>query len=433
MKNENKQDFLLPPPIPPAIRVAMAKAAQREERRLPVIDFSSGSIGKLLFKTKLFSKIEIDVNKGLTEELRLIAEAVKQGIVDSYFPEPKGLAYFPTGGTGRVKESIIDYFKEVHGVPLTKKDTEKVTATAGGQQAMMGALRSIKPGTDVFMPQWEYAPIPAIVRDRGCNDIRIKANDDLSINEEDLDKKLAENSVFYMSMPNNPTGYTSSEDFEMVLKIAEERGCGVIWDAPYIFTILKLSASKAEFNKEILASRIKEFKRIVERYYENICILSSVSKTCLMAGIRFGFATASDRWIDLIEAIIGRENLSSPTPGFIMGTHALQMFLKNPIMHEWTCKILADRLTLLIEEEIPLILPKNGEFGALYALVKTGGVDGAEFADGFIDKHGIVAVPGNAFYGASIDAVRLSLVATPWVEGDTEWAENVKALKKNLN
>jgi aspartate/methionine/tyrosine aminotransferase len=234
-------------------------------------------------------------------------------------------------------------------------------------------------------------------------------------------------------MPNNPTGYTSSEDLENVLKIATDRDCGVIWDAPYIFTILKLSASKAEFDKEFLESQIKELKSISGRFYENICILSSVSKTCLMAGIRFGFATASIRWINLIEAIIGRENLSSPTPGFIMGTHALCMFLKNPIMHEWTCKILADRLTLLIEEGIPLILPENGKFGALYVMVKTGGVNGAEFADRFIDKHGIVTVPGNAFYGASIDAVRLSLVATPWVEGDIEWAENVKTLKKNLN
>jgi aspartate/methionine/tyrosine aminotransferase len=433
MVNKNgKQNFLLPSPIPPAIRVAMAKAARREEEELPVIDFSSGSIGKLLFKLNLFNKVDIEVNKELSQELQLIAEAVKQGILESYYPSPKGLAYFPTGGTEWVKKWVIEYFKEVHGVPLAERDFDKVIATAGGQQAMMAALRSIKPKTKVFMSQWEYEPIPAIVRDRGCEDVRIKANNDLSINKDDLKEKVVENSVFYISMPNNPTGYISTQDFEAILKIAKERSCGVIWDAPYIFTILKLTSTKAEFNKEFLQSRIEEFKKIVKKHYEDMCILSSVSKTCLMAGIRFGFATASTRWITLMEAIIGRENLSSPTPGFIMGTHALQMFLKNPIMHEWTCKILAERLTLLIEEGLPLILPKNGEFGALYVLLNTGEIDGAKFADELVEKHGIVSVPGSPFYGSPINAVRLSLVATPWVEGDEEWRKNVKALKKAL-
>ncbi|MEM2843349.1 MAG: pyridoxal phosphate-dependent aminotransferase [Candidatus Bathyarchaeia archaeon] len=428
-----EQSFLLPPPTPPAIRVAMAKAARREEIGLPVIDFSSGSIGKLLFKLNLFTKLDIEVNKELSRELQLIAEAVKQGILEAYYPSPKGLAYFPTGGTEWVKKWVIEYFKEMHGVPLVEKDFDKVIATAGGQQAMMAAIRSIKPRTKVFIPQWEYEPIPAIVKDRGCEVIRIKANDDLSINKEDLKEKVVVNSVFYISMPNNPTGYTSTQDFEAVLRNAKEKNCGVIWDAPYIFTILRLSSNKAEFDKEFLQSRIEEFKKIVKKYYEDMCILSSISKTCLMAGIRFGFATASARWINLMEAIIGRENLSSPTPGFIMGTYALQMFLKNPIMHEWTCKILAERLTLLIEEGLPLILPKNGEFGALYVLLNTRGLDGAKFAEELIEKHGIVTVPGNPFYGESIDAVRLSLVATPWVEGDEEWRKNVKALKKALS
>ncbi|MEM2356368.1 MAG: hypothetical protein QXN81_00965 [Candidatus Bathyarchaeia archaeon] len=40
-----------------------------------------------------------------------------------------------------------------------------------------------------------------------------------------------------------------------------------------------MSSNKAEFDKGFLQSRIKEFKRIVEEYYEDIRILLSVSKT----------------------------------------------------------------------------------------------------------------------------------------------------------
>ena len=85
-------------------------------------------------------------------------------------------------------------------------------------------------------------------------------------------------------------------------------------------------------------------------------------------------------------------------------------------------------------EDIPdsLMLPANGMFGALYALIKTGGVESTTFSNEIIDKFGIITIPGKAFYGENVDAVRLSLVATPWNEGDTLWKENVKTLKQAL-
>lgn len=426
------QKFLLPSPIQPPIRDAIAKASEREEKGLPTIDFSSGNVGKLPFYQEFFTKMDIEVNENLPEGLRFVAEAVKLGIKDSFYPNPRALAYSPTGGTDRVKKQVINYFKEVHGVPLAENDTANVIATAGGQQAMAAALRAINADTNIFLSQWDYAAIPGIIKDINCNEVRVEVNDDLSINKADFEEKITDESVFYISMPNNPTGYVSPQELEFVVKLITDSGGGVIWDAPYIFTILKLTPTKAEFNKEFLREKIEDFKKISSKYYEDMCILSSISKTCLMAGIRFGFATASTHWISLMNAILGRENLSSPTASFITGNHALRMFLQNPISHEWVCNILAERLTLLIEEDLPLILPKNGVFGGLYALVKTNGVDGTKFANNFIDKYGIVTVTGNPFFGGPINAIRLSIVATPWTEGDKEWIKNVNALKKAL-
>ena len=80
-----------------------------------------------------------------------------------------------------------------------------------------------------------------------------------------------------------------------------------------------------------------------------------------------------------------------------------------------------------------LILPKNGIFGALYTLVKTGYSDGKTFADKLIAKYGIVTVPADSFYGGPVNAVRLSLVSVPWSEGDEEWISGVKALKQALH
>lgn len=425
-------DFLKEPPAPPAIREAMAKASQREEAGLPVVDFSSGNVGKIIVNEPLFSRFDIEVNEKAPRPLKLIGEALKTGLLKGFHEKLTGLSYSPTGGTDSVKLLVLEYFKEFHGIPLSDKDLNKVIVTAGGQQALAASLRAIKPGTTVYIPKWEYAPASQIIRDNGCQEARIPIREDLSMDLDYLKENIKENSAFYASVPNNPTGYTSSEDLSDVLDVMAENDGGMVWDAPYLFTILRLNSSKAFYDKAFQKDVIESFKVIVKKHYQRMCILSSVSKTCLMAGLRFGFAAAPEKWINLMNATIGRENLSSPTHSFLIGAEALKLFTGAPITHEFLCEIMANRLTMLIEENIPLILPGNGVFGALYAMVKTGGVDSAKFSNELIEKYGVVTVPGNPFYGESVDAVRISLVATPWSEDDKLWEDNVKALKKAL-
>lgn len=427
-----RQEFLSPTPPPPAIRDAMAKAVERKQKDLPVFDFSSGNVGNLPLNQRLFSKIEIRINDGLPAELKTLAEGLRDGLINSYYPQPRGLAYSPTGGTGHIKSLVIRYFKEVHDVPLSDADVNKVIVTAGGQQAMTASLRSLRPGVKVLLLRWEYAPVPGILRDHNLNEVRIEVNEDLSINVEDLEKKVSKGSVFYVSMPNNPTGYFSPEDLKTIVKVLSANEGGVIWDAPYLFTLLKITSSGAKFNRTLLQEKLSGLKRITESYTQHICILSSLSKTCLIAGLRFGFATASEYWIENMNAIIGRENLSSPTPSFIIGAEILKRFLENPISHEWLCKVLAGRLTILMEE-IPdhLMLPRNGMFGALYVLVRTS-QEATKVADKLIKEHGIVTVAGNQFYGGPVNTVRVSLVSVPWSEGDEAWIQSVRALKKAL-
>jgi len=428
-----EQRFLSSSPQPHAIRDAMAKVIERRLRGLQVFDFSSGNIGNLLLNQQVFGEFEIKGGQSLPKELRQIAEGLREGLIESYYPHPKGVAYSPTGGTEPIKKLVIRYFREIHGVPLSDTDVDRVTVTVGGQQAITAALRSLRRRVSVLLSRWEYAPISGILGGHGLNEMRVEVNEDLSINVDDLKKKVGENSVFYISMPNNPTGYVSVDDLEAIIEVLEVNLGGLIWDAPYLFTIIKLNSRKAIFDKEFLWETVNRFKRIVEKHYESMCILSSLSKTCLIAGLRFGFATASKRWIENMEAIIGRENLSSPTPSFIAGFQILKRFLEQPLSYEWICKVLADRLTVLMEQiGEHLILPRNGMFGALYVLLRTGKIEGKDFADRLIRDYGIVTIPAEQFYGGSVNAVRLSLVSVPWSEGDEGWLSSVNVLKKAL-
>ena len=87
-----KQDYLLPSPPAPAIREAMAKAVQRKDKGLDVYDFSSGNIGNLLVNQPVFSKMDVVVGDSVLPELRPVVEGLRDGIVASYYPTPRGVA-----------------------------------------------------------------------------------------------------------------------------------------------------------------------------------------------------------------------------------------------------------------------------------------------------------------------------------------------------
>jgi len=424
------QEYLLPSPPAPAIREAMAKAVQRKEKGLDVYDFSSGNIGNLMVSQEVFSAMDVTVADSVIPELRPVVEGLRDGILASYYPTPKGVAYSPTGGTNPIRALVARYFRELHGIPIGDEDTDKVIVTAGGQQAMTAALRSIKPGTRVLIPQWEYGPASGIIRAHGCEEVRVAMTKELAIDMDDFRSKVVPNSVCYVSMPNNPTGYMSVEQLRDIVKIMSDSGGAVVWDAPYLLTLVRLEGSTATFDPKLLQETLNDLREIGEEFHPNLCVLSSLSKSCLIAGLRYGFAYGSKQWVDNMEAIVGRENLSSPTPSFIAGTEVLRRFLDQPKSYEWVCRVLANRLSILVKEMGDyLILPKNGLFGALYVLVNTGDQPCKPFADKLIADSGIVTVPCNQFYGGEAHAIRLSLVSVPWTEGEEGWIASVQALK----
>lgn len=413
---------------PPAIKEAMGKAAEREEKGLEVANFASGNVGQIPVNMK-FMDISITTNKTLPKELSLLSQAIKTGIKKA-FSKPRGLPYSPTGGKEPQKQLALEYFKKFHAI--THENLDRVIVTAGGQRAMTAALRSIKPETDVLFSKWEYAPIASILKNNGCHPKRIPVNQALRPDLKKVKDNVSKESVFYLSMPNNPSGFVSPSFLRSLTEIMVEHDGAVIWDAPYLFTTLQLEKGKANFDDNDLQEQIEEFKEIVREYQENICLLSSISKTCLAAGLRFGFATAPEQWIKNMDFLLGREDLSNPTASFIIGEEILKNFLEQPITYHWLNNILAKRLSYLIENDLPLILPENGQFGGLYVLMKTGNMNGDTFIEKATKNFGVIPIPGEAFYGEPINAVRLSLVSTPWIKGDPNWKKNVETLAKAM-
>ncbi|MFP4588779.1 MAG: aminotransferase class I/II-fold pyridoxal phosphate-dependent enzyme, partial [Candidatus Acetothermia bacterium] len=320
--------YLKPAPEPPAIRDAMARASRRQERGEPVYDFSSGNIGRLLMEYNPFQDISVDTGR-MPESFEPVAKALARGMQKAFAGKPQGLSYSPTGGTEAQRRTAIQYFKKIHGVPLSEEDTHRVMITVGGQQSMAAALRSLSPEAKVIAPRWDYAPVTGIASDEPWEFCKLSPQDGLGFSLDDLREEATDGAVFYTSMPNNPSGYVSAEKLRKAAEIMVQAGGGVIWDAPYLFTMFRIIGGQAKFDPDFLENQVEKFAVVAEEFSENMCITSSLSKSCLIAGLRFGFATAPPDWIQNMEAIVGRENLSSPTASFIMGDEVFQAFLEE--------------------------------------------------------------------------------------------------------
>ncbi|KXB06292.1 hypothetical protein AKJ53_00730 [candidate division MSBL1 archaeon SCGC-AAA382F02] len=424
-----EKPYLKHPTPPPAIRTAMARASKKREKGEPVANFASGNVGQMPANLDV-AEMSMKVKENIPEELGLVSEAVLKGLKNS-FTKPKCLAYSTTGGTEEDKKLALEYFEKYHGIH--HGDTERVMVTTGGQEAITAALRSVKTGTNIYMSKWDYAPPVPIIEDNNCKLIKIGVKEGLKPDLGELKEKAKEYSVFYISMPNNPSGFVSADTLKGIVAIMTDKNGAVIWDAPYLFTILKLDEKGAKFEEDFQNKQLSKFKETGKEFGEDVCITSSISKTCLSAGLRYGFLTANRHWVENANGIVGREDLSAPTISFYLGREILRAFLENPITHHWLNERLASRLNSLIERDLPLILPENGKFGALYALLETGEMDGAEFSNEVFERYGVVTVPAKPFFGEDTNVVRLSLVSTPWTEGDEEWMKNVEMLDRGVN
>jgi histidinol-phosphate aminotransferase len=85
--------------------------------------------------------------------------------------------------------------------------------------------------------------------------------------------------IIFLCSPNNPTGRAMSDD--AVLHVLENAECVVVLDEAY-----------ADFNGASFVSRISE--------YPNAIVIRTFSKAYGLAGIRVGYAIASERAINLI-------------------------------------------------------------------------------------------------------------------------------------
>lgn len=207
------------------------------------------------------------------------------------------LLKYETGSLDKLLKLSMGY-TEVPGDPelrgeiaklYTTIDTNHIIVHAGAEEAIFNILRSMVQSGDHMVSMFPaYQSSYDVPKSVGCEVTpwKLKVKDKKwTIDLQELKDAIRPNTkLIYINSPNNPTGFTlSEEEINEIVKIAKEHDIFILSDEVY-------------YGLEFDGHRRPA---IVDLYDKGISI-NVMSKTYGMAGLRIGWTVCKDQWVNEI-------------------------------------------------------------------------------------------------------------------------------------
>lgn len=316
----------------------------------------------------------------------------------------KVLEYSPSEGELSLRESFVDYYKKynIHVSP------EDMVITYGASEALMIVLLScLNPWDEVIVPEPFYANYSSFA---GAADITVRPisssiEDNFALPSIDEFEKLIgpRTKAILICSPNNPTGYTySEEELEKLKRICLKYDLFLISDEVY-----REFYYEGEFAPSILGLKGLDDKAIM---------LDSASKRYSMCGVRIGALVSKNKEVLQTALKFGQARLSPP----LFGQVAVESALKAPdSYYAEVKKEYEKRKDVLIDElsKIPDIKYSH-PYGAFYTVVELPIDDDEKFCSWILTEFDfkgetVMFAPGSGFYvtpGAGKKEIRIAYV-----------------------
>lgn len=275
----------------------------------------------------------------------------------------------------------------------------EIVVTVGASGAYTSALHALfDPGDGllVFEPFYGYHVNTALVAGLEPQYLRLAAPD-FALNEALLRSALRANTrAIVVCSPANPGGkmFTRAE-LELIARIANERDLIVITDEIY-------ESITYDGREHISAATIPGLR-------DRCVTIMGLSKTFSITGWRLGYAVAREDWARAIALVNDLYYICAPTPlqhGVAAGFSLPESFyteLRDSYAkkREWTCQALE-------RAGLRPVWPQ-GAYYVLADVSSRGFPDARSAALDLLDKVGVAAVPGTAFFteGAGERMLRL--------------------------
>jgi len=328
--------------------------------RMEAIQTSIRKIAELISTKE--NAIRFDIGQPDYDTPKHIKKAAKKAL-------DKGMTgYGPVKGIDELREAIADY-ESKKGFNVTK---ENILITTGGSGALMASMLALlEPKDKLLVPQpyWESYPIMA----------RVAYSNIIAKPYFEKGKLLLgkpEAKVMVVNSPSNPDGMVYSESqIRELAEYAKNNKMTVISDEVY----------------DNVLYDSKHYS--IRKYFDNVIVINSFSKTYSMTGWRIGWLVADEKLIPNL-AKINRAMCAGVNTfiqyGALAGLKGKQDFVQKMV------KDFRERRDLMKKKIDELDWECDMPEGAFYMFPKIK-TDAWKFCLDLIEKQKVSMVPGDAF------------------------------------
>jgi aspartate aminotransferase len=316
----------------------------------------------------------------------------------------KVVEYSDSAGELSLREAFIKYYKR-YDINVSVDD---LMITYGGSEALMICLLScLNPWDEVIVPEPFYANYSSFA---GAADIVVKPiTSTIETNFalppiSEFEKLIGPRTkAILICSPNNPTGYTySEEELESLKQICIKYDLFLISDEVY-----REFYYQGDFAPSVLS---------LTGVDDKVIVIDSASKRYSMCGVRIGAIVSRNPEVMETALKFGQSRLSPP----YFGQVAVEAALKAPDSYYVEVKSEYEKRKNVLTQELSKIpnIKFSQPFGAFYTMVKLP-VDSAEnfclwlLKDFSHEEETIMLTPGDGFYvtpGLGAQEVRIAYV-----------------------
>ena len=190
--------------------------------------------------------------------------------------------YLPSTGIPPLRKAYAEKMRKKNGIPVGSDD--ELLVTNGGTHGLFAAFQTIlEPGDEVIIPDPEWPPTMAIVKQAGGTPVQVPLREDLGFrwNIADVEKAITPKTrVLYLNSPNNPSGgVLTRQDIEQLAQLARDRNLWVVSDEAYEDVVYKGEHVS-------IASLPGMYDRTIPVY--------TLSKSYAITGVRVGYFAIKD-------------------------------------------------------------------------------------------------------------------------------------------
>ncbi|PHO18012.1 aminotransferase [Malaciobacter molluscorum LMG 25693] len=204
--------------------------------------------------------------------------------------------------TDRIYESIIYWYKKRHNINSFSKDD--IQFTTGVVTALSACIEALSNEEDEVIIQTPvYFPFYSVVKDNNRKLILnplTNENDYYTMDFENLKSKISKKTkLLILCSPHNPVGRVwSKEELEELMQICYENNIIIISD---------------EIHSDLVFKKFTSILHLDEKYFDNIVLLNSPSKTFNLAGLKSSYIITKNNKIRAsIEKILIKRHITTP-------------------------------------------------------------------------------------------------------------------------